>query len=211
MISTKKHKDFTMMSYPDFFKNTPTITLKDPLSDFLGSLTDGIVEFTYLDIVKSAGHSCPTVAGAYLSTIKGIEALYGDEMPIRGDISISLKDNSQKGVTGVISSVITQITGATETTGFKGLNGNFARHNLMEFNANIESELLFTRLDTGASVSVNYDPNSVAGNPKIQGLMGKMMQGIATKEEKLEFGKVWQERVSDIFDRADEVISVNSL
>lgn len=200
-----------MMSHPDFFNNTPTITLKDPLSDFLGSLTDGIVEFTYLDIVKSAGHSCPTVAGAYLSTIKGIEALYKDEMPIRGGISVSLKDDSKKGVTGVISSVITQITGATETTGFKGLNGNFARHSLMEFNADIESELIFTRLDTGISVSVNYDPSSVGGNPKMQPLMGKMMQGIATAEEKLEFGQIWQERVEAIFAKADEVISVNSL
>jgi len=196
------------MNYPKFFDNTPTITLKDPLSDFLGTLENGIVEFKYIDIVKSAGHSCPTVAGAYLSTVKGIEALYGDEIPTRGDISVSIKDDSAQGVTGVISNVITQITGATEKTGFKGLNGNFARNNLMEFNADIKSELRFTRLDTGASVEVSYDPSSVGGNPKMQELMGKMMQGVATKEERVEFGKLWQQRVSDIFDRADDVITI---
>ena len=196
------------MNYPKFFDNTPTITLKDPLSDFLGTLKNGIVEFKYIDIVKSAGHSCPTVAGAYLSTVKGIEALYGDEIPTRGDISVSIKDDSAQGVTGVISNVITQITGATEKTGFKGLNGNFARNNLMEFNADIKSELRFTRLDTGASVEVSYDPSSVGGNPKMQELMGKMMQGVATKEERVEFGKLWQQRVSDIFDRADDVITI---
>ena len=198
-----------MMNYPSFFDNAPTITLKDPLSDFLGSFTNGIVEFTYLDIVKNAGHSCPTVAGAYLSTVKAIEALYGDEMPIRGQITVALKDDVEKGVTGVISNVITQITGATEKTGFKGLNGNFARHNLMEFNADIKSELLFTRLDTGASVSVNYDPSLVGGNPKMQELMRKMMQQIATQEEKLEFGQIWQQRVSDIFDRVDDVVLID--
>jgi len=196
------------MNYPKFFDNTPTITLKDPLSDFLGTLENGIVEFKYIDIVKSAGHSCPTVAGAYLSTVKGIEALYGNEIPTRGDISVSIKDDSAQGVTGVISNVITQITGATEKTGFKGLNGNFARNNLMEFNADIKSELRFTRLDTGASVEVSYDPSSVGGNPKMQELMGKMMQGVATKEERVEFGKLWQQRVSDIFDRADDVITI---
>ena len=200
-----------MMSYPTFFNNTPTITLKDPLSNFLGTFTDGIVEFSYLDIVKSAGHSCPTVAGAYLSTIKGLEALYGDEMPTRGDIAVAFKDDVNKGVTGVISNVITQITGATEKTGFKGLNGNFARNNLMEFNANIESEILFMRLDTKACVTVNYNPSSVGSSPEMQGLMGKMMQGVATQEEKLEFGRVWQQRVSDIFDRVDEVVCVEKL
>lgn len=200
-----------MMNYPTFFDSVPTITLKDPLSNFLGSFTDGIVEFSYLDIVKSAGHSCPTVAGAYLSTLKGIETLYGDEMPIRGNISVALKEDVTKGVTGVISNVITQITGATEITGFKGLNGNFVRHSLMEFNADIESEIQFTRLDTGASVSVSYDPNSVGVDPKMQELMGKMMKQVATPDEKLEFGQIWQQRVSNIFDKADEVVQVNSL
>jgi hypothetical protein len=45
----------------------------------------------------------------------------------------------------------------------------------------------------------------------MQGLMGKMMQGVATQEEKIEFGKVWQQRVSDIFDKVDEVICVERL
>ena len=198
------------MNYPTFFDTLPTITLKDPLSNFLGSFADGIVEFSYLDIVKSAGHSCPTVAGAYISTLKGIETLYEDEMPIRGNISVAFRDDVAKGVTGVISNVVTQITGATEVTGFKGLNGNFARHSLMEFNAKIDGEILFTRLDTGASVLVNYDPSSIGADPKMQELMGKMMKGVATADEKLEFGKVWQQRVSDIFDNIDKVISVNA-
>ena len=77
--------------------------------------------------------------------------------------------------------------------------------------ADIESEIQFTRLDTGASVSVSYDPNSVGVDPKMQELMGKMMKQIATPDEKLEFGQIWQQRVSNIFDKADEVIRVNSL
>ncbi|MCK4442485.1 MAG: hypothetical protein KAU90_10795 [Sulfurovaceae bacterium] len=196
------------MKYPNFFNNTPTITLRDSLSNFLGTFEDGIVEFTYLDIVKSAGHSCPTVSGAYLSTLKALEVLYPNNIPTRGGIEVSLKGDMQQGVIGVISNVITQITGATELSGFKGLNGKFARNNLMHFNANIDGEIEFKRLDNGKSVTVSYDPSSIKGNPKQQELMMKLMQGVATPLEAIEFGKLWQERVENIFKRADEVITI---
>lgn len=196
------------MTYPNFFNDTPTITLRDPLSNFLGTFEDGIIEFTYLDIVKSAGHSCPTVSGAYLSTLKALEALYPNEIPTRGGIEVSLKGDMQQGVIGVISNVITQITGATELSGFKGLNGKFARNNLMHFNADIDGEIEFKRLDNGKSVTVSYDPSSIQGNPKQKELMMKLMQGVATPLEAIKFGKIWQERVENIFKRANEVITI---
>ncbi len=196
------------MNYPKFFDAVQSIKLQDPLSNFLGSLENGDVEFNYLDIVKSAGHSCPTVMGAYLTTLKGLEALYGSQTPIRGNISVEIQDDVANGVTGVISNVITQITGATDISGFKGINGNFARNNLMKFNANITSAIKFKRLDTNQSVEVNYNPSSVAGNPKQQELMGKIMKQVATNEEKKEFGILWQQRVKAIFLAVDDVIKV---
>jgi formylmethanofuran dehydrogenase subunit E len=195
------------MNYPLFFNAIPSIKLQDPLSAFLGSLENGEVEFNYLDVVKSAGHSCPTVMGAYLTTLKGLEALYPNEMPVRGNISVEIQDDVANGVTGVIANVITQITGATSISGFKGINGNFARNNLMEFNANINSAVKFTRVDTKQSVEVNYDPSSVVGSPKQQELMGKIMQGKATPEDKKEFGELWQDRVRRISESIDDVIS----
>jgi hypothetical protein len=196
------------MNYPNFFKTTPTITLQDSLSAFLGTFENGLVEFSYLDIVKSAGHSCPTVAGAYLTTLKGLEALYGDEIPQRGAIKVEIKDDVANGVTGVIANVITQITGATEIFGFKGINGKFARNNLMEFNADIGSSVKFTRLDTNKSVEITYNPSSVGGSPKQQELMGKIMQGKATPEDQKEFGELWQDRVKRIFEAGNSVVSV---
>ena len=196
------------MNYPNFFNHIPSIKLQDPLSNFLGTFEDGVVEFSYLDIVKSAGHSCPTVAGAYISTLKGLEALYAEEMPSRGNIFVSFKSDALDGVTGVIASVITQITGATELLGFKGINGNFSRNNLMQFNAEINADIEFKRLDTGKSVRVTYDPSSIPANPKQKELMGKIMQGLATAEEKKEFGVLWQERVEAIFDDMDKVVTV---
>ncbi len=199
------------MQYPEFFNKIQTIELVDNLSDFLGTFENGLVEFSYLDVVKSAGHSCPTVAGAYLMTLEGLKALYKnikDEIPVRGEIFVSFKEDANDGVAGVISNVITQITGATVTSGFKGIGGNFVRHDLMQFNANIQSSVKFQRLDTGKNVEVIYNPSSIQGNPLQQELMQKIMQNIATPEEKQSFGKLWQQRVENIFNNISEVITI---
>ena len=186
------------MSYPTYYDEVETITLKDPLADFLGSFDDGIIKVKYINIVKFAGHSCPTVAGAYLITLEALKALYPDSMPIRGEIKVEFKEPMEEGVTGVIANVISNITGATETSGFKGLNGKFARHSLMDFSASINSSARFTRVESGKSVDVVYDPSNVPANPNMQALMQKMMQGKATKEDKKQFGIFWQERVKEI-------------
>ena len=198
------------MKYPEFFDTIDPIRLRDNLSAFLGSLEGGIAEFTYLDVVKAAGHSCPTVAGAYLMTREGLKALYQDELPVRGEIFVSFRESSEEGVAGVIANVVTQITGATSTTGFKGIGGNFVRHGLMEFEADIDSSVKFKRLDTGQSVEVVYDPSGVAGHPRQQELMQKIMQGGATPAEKASFGGIWQQRVAEIFNSLDKVITIKS-
>lgn len=196
------------MNYPDFFNTIETIKLKDPLSNLLGTFKNGMIEFTYLDVVKNAGHSCPTVAGAYLLALEGIKALYENETPLRGEIFVSFQEDSSEGVAGVIANVLSHITGATESLGFKGLNGNFIRHDLMQFNAEISSSIKLQRLDTGKTVELVYNPSSIAQNPQVGTLMQKIMQNIATTEEKKLFGTYWQERVENIFKNIPQVIKV---
>lgn len=196
------------MKYPEFFDTIETIKLQDELSSFLGSLEDGLVEFSYLDIVKTAGHSCPTVAGAYIMTLVALKELYENETPKRGEISVSFKEDSSEGSTGVIANVITQITGATETFGFKGLNGKFKRFGLMKFNDNITTSAKFQRLDTNKTVEIIYNPNLISFNPSVPVLMEKLLKGIATNDEKKEFGILWQERVKNIFENIDKVIKI---
>ena len=197
------------MQYPEFYNDVKTVTMFDPLSEVLGSFEKGIITFSYLDVVKSAGHSCPTVGGAYLMTYKALEALYGEEIPVRGNVKVEFKESETEGVAGVIGNVISNITGATRITGFKGLAGKFARHSLMDFDSQITSSARFTRIDTNESVDVFYNPSMVAGHPNTQPLMQKVMSGMATSEEKLDFGKLWQERVKSILvDNCDNVIKV---
>ena len=199
------------MKYPDFFNKVKTIELKDDLSNFLGTFENGIIEYNYTEIVKAAGHSCPTVAGAYMMCVKALEKLYPNNFPVRGQIKVEFKNSIDEGVTGVISNVISHITGATKDTGFKGIGGKFIRHSLLEFDADIKGEIRFTRIDSNESVEVTYNP-IVPPKPEMQGLMQKSFSGQASETEKAEFGKVWQARVEEIlihnFDNPEVVIFV---
>ena len=198
------------MTYPQFFNNIPTIKLQDDLASLLGAFEDGLIEYSYLDSVKSAGHSCPTVLGAYLMTLEGLKALYENEIPSRGNILIEFKESQTTGVAGVIGSVMTNITGSTTTNGFKGLAGKYDRNHLMNFEKDINgASVRFTRVDTQQSVDVFYDASIIKAHEDMNFLMQKSVQGSATNEEKLEFCKLWQQRVEDISNSVNKVIRVD--
>lgn len=163
------------MKYPVFFDSIETIKLQDDLSNFLGTFENGIVEFSYLDVVKMAGHSCPTVAGAYIMILVGLKELYCNELPKRGEIFVSFKEDSSDGIVGVIANIMTQITGATEVMGFKGVNGQFKRFNLMKFNDNISSSVKFKRIDNGKTVELIYDSSFIKADPIVSTLMKKIL------------------------------------
>jgi hypothetical protein len=186
------------MPYPDFYTQVPTIKLYDPLSEFLGAFAHGELEISYLECVKLAGHSCPTVAGAYLMAQLGLQALYPDTLPERGSIKVEMRDAEMSGVTGVIANVIGFITGANGVGGFKGIQGNFSRDNLLAFEVPMQGEVKLIRLDTQESVTLSYDPSSIPADPMMQPLMGKSLKNIASKEERKTFGELWQKRVEAI-------------
>ncbi len=194
-----------MMEYPKFYDEVEHIILKDDLSEFLGSSEEGIIDISYLDIVKMAGHSCVVVSGAYLIAQKGLQALFGTELPRRGEIKVELRDSLQEGNTGVFAQVLSNITGATTDTGFSGIQQRFNRRGLLFFGADIQANVRFTRLDTHQSVEVTYHPGKVV---KPGDIMQSALGPDATEESKKEFPKRWQEMVRTIFDHADQVIDI---
>ena len=186
------------MRYPSFFDAVEPIVLYDPLSDFLGAFEAGEIKITYLDCVKLAGHSCPTVAGAYLMTKLGLERLFKETLPHRGMVHVSMRQPQSEGVAGVVCNVASYIVGAGDKGGFKGIQGHFSRDNLIDYDMPMEGEMRLTRLDTEESVTLSYDPSVVPGDPEMKTLMGKHLQGVATEEEKRRFGVLWQKRVEKI-------------
>ena len=197
------------MQYPKYFDEIEVIVLKDELTKFLGVNQDGIIEISYLDIVKMAGHSCPTVGGAYLMALKGLKALYPDELPARGEIKVELRKSPTEDNTGVDGSVFSNITGATTDNGFGGLvAGKFGRRNLLFYNAPIDTDVRFTRLDNNQQVGVNYYPGKVVNPGKI--LMSAVGPG-ATAEDKKSFPQRFQAMVKTLFENGDAVIEVIEL
>lgn len=183
------------MKYPDFFDQVPTIRLRDPLAEFLGASVDGLLEYRYLDAVKLAGHSCPTVAAAWNMSRLALLALYPDEMPVRGDIQVALRGRDDEGVTGVIGNVVSLITGAAAQGGFKGLAGQFGRQNLMRFGSDIPLELRFLRRDTGQVVDLACDARAIPSDPEMPMLLRQCLDGHGDAAARQRFGQLWQQRV----------------
>lgn len=187
------------MAFPEFFARVPSVTLKDPLAQFLGAAEDGLIEYGYADAVKLAGHSCPTVAGAYVMTGRALKALYGAEIPERGGIRVDFHDPQTSGVTGVIASVVTLLTGAAGPGGFKGLAGRHSRRDLLQFaTEKVAGEVRFTRLDNGHSVTAVVDLSIVPGDPRLSPLLQGLITGEAEPHSARLFGEIWQERVRRI-------------
>jgi formylmethanofuran dehydrogenase subunit E len=186
------------MQFPDFFAKVQRLRVRDPLADFLGAADDGVLEYGYEDAVKLAGHSCPTVGSAYVLTCHALAALYPGEVPERGGVRVEFRDGFADGVTGVVASVVTLLTGATQEGGFKGLAGRFVRRGLQRFGADVPLAMRFTRLDTGAAVDAEADSSHVPADPEMAPLMGMCLRGEASADERRRFGVLWQERVARI-------------
>lgn len=183
------------MEYPSFFDDIPSITLYDPLAGFLGSTTDGIIQYNYLDVVKLTGHSCPTVASAYWMTRMALRGLYKDSLPSRGGVRVEFPQLRTEGVTGVIANVVQMITGAAGADGFKGLSGIFFRNDLMQFGSGGDFNIRFVHREDMRRADVSVDFSRISRTRELAELLKRCVDGLSTNEENLRFAKLWQDRV----------------
>jgi hypothetical protein len=183
------------MTFPDFYDAAPRLTVYDLLSEFLGAADRGRIEYGYADAVSLAGHSCPTVAGAYMMTVKGLRHLYGSDLPVRGGIEVHLSAGAEEGTAGVIASIATLVTGATRETGFKGIAGRFDRRQLLVFGADLAGDLAFRRRDSGMGVQARLEANVVPSDPEIRSLLQRQLAGAVPAEAAQRFRALWQDRV----------------
>jgi len=196
------------MTFPDFFDNAPVIRLHDPLAQLLGSATDGVMDYRYADAVRLAGHSCPTVAGAFLTARAALKVLYPDTLPERGGIAVHMPAAETEGTTGVVAQVLTLLTGAAAQGGFKGIGGRFTREGLLSFATHTgenNGAIRFERLDTGAAVAVTFDASKIPPDESQRERMQAVIQNRETPEQQIEFARLWQARVRKILlEHADD-------
>lgn len=195
------------MQCPAFFARAPRITLRDPLAAFLGVSSSGMLEYQYADAVRLVGHSCPTVAGAWLMVRNGLRTLYGTEVAERGAVHVFLRNPREQGTTGVTALVATQITGAAPETGFSGIGPRhrFARRNLLRFGASIDGIMALRRSDDDRGVLLDLNAGVVPPDREMLTLFPSTVAGDAAAEDVARFGELWQGRVERmLIDHADD-------
>jgi hypothetical protein len=199
------------MKYPSFYDAVEPIILHDPLAQFLGALGEGSVQITYLDCVKLAGHSCPTVAGAYLMTRYALQKLYPGQPPLRSGIKLDVRATKEEGVAGVTGNVAGYIIGAGDTGGFKGIAGKFSRADLVNYGVDIDGDIRLTRLDIAESVTVSYDPSAVPADEQMKPLMRLLLGQGGSQAQQEQFAAMWQERTRKILLETpmDDIITIH--
>jgi len=185
-----------MNIFRDFLYEVSPIRFKEPLAETLGAFkeNEAVLEYTFIETVKMAGHACPTVTGAYMSCQEALNLLYQDGIPIRGNIAVTIYGDPDEGVYGVIGQVFSFLTGAASTSGFKGLAQKFKRRDLLQFSSEkIDSEAMcfeFKRLDNEARVLVRFYsqkiPYPTEKAIKLNELMKKVLWDKASDAEKKE-------------------------
>jgi hypothetical protein len=177
------------------------IRIRDPVAEALAVLNPGDpFVVTYEDVVKAAGHSCPTASGAYRIAQLGLDALYPDELPTRSDIGVFAAGPQADATYGVMGRLLSYVTGAAQEDGFGGLAGGHGnRQNMLTFDAfdpgSADPTFRFRRTDTDETVEVTYHVGDVPEGGPALGNLQQIIDGTASKEDRELFGEVWHSRV----------------
>jgi hypothetical protein len=177
------------------------IEIRDPAAEALGVLDSGDpFVVTYRDVVKVAGHSCPTASGAYRITQHGLDALYPDGLPVRSDIEVKVGGPRDDAAYGVMGRIISYVTGATQNDGFGGLgDGVGDRRDLLAYSAfepeTADPTFRFRRKDTGETVEVAYHVSDVPDAGPAIGHLQRILDGTASEEQRSAFAEAWHGRV----------------
>lgn len=189
------------------------IIVRDPFLEFLGLVAPGEpIAITFAEIVKAAGHLCPTVAGAYLVLQFGLTALYGTEPATRGAVRVTAYGGPEDLGYGPIAQIVNFVVGAAPETGFGGMGrGYFHRRHLFVFRRQDlrRNEFDIERLDNGHAVHVTYNPSPIPAARELADLMGPALQD-GDADAIARFRALWIGRVAEILASGDRVVHVTA-
>lgn len=187
------------------YDDVETIRVRDPVAEVLGvRASDEPFEITYGDVVKAAGHSCPTAAGAFRIAGLGLDALYPDTLPVRGDIWVRVGGPRDETAYGVTGRLLSYVTGAAGEDGFGGLPGGFgARRGLLTYESVEGTGVTVELANADAAVAVSYDVASVPPLGEAKRHLPDVVDGSADPAALDEFRTAWHRRVDAVMDNDD--------
>lgn len=199
--------------FHDYLAEIEPIRLREPLAETLGAVKrEGApIEYTFVEVVKLAGHACPTTASAYECCRSALNRLYPAQTPVRGDIEVTVYGAPDDGVYGVIGQVFGFLTGAAPSTGFKGLGTSFRRKDLLTYQEESPDPsamcFRFRRKDNGKAVlcRIYHDAMPALDREKTKRLgelMPKVLWEAAKKDEISEFRRLWMDSVKLVCESA---------
>ncbi len=191
-----------------YINDPEPLMIRDPFLELLGQV-DGAIPFYYSEVVKLSGHSCGATSGAWMLVKKALEALYGDETPIRGDIKITMPGPADQFYIGVFGEIFTYLTGAAPSSGFPGtaFPENANRRNMMIYPEEPADTLfplvdyIFERTDTGKKVAVGYNLGMVqpAESPELKEMQAALTNGTINAADRAEWTQWWNDRAENTF------------
>ena len=188
--------------------------MKEPLAAALGALGEGdTMSYTFDDVVKLAGHACPTTASAFVGCREALAALYPGEIPVRGEVVVKVYGSPEEGSLGVTAQVFTLLTGAAPATGFKGLGPRFRRKDLLSFDAARPDPgavcVELKRNDTGRAVLLKLRPGRFPFSREKAARIGQLMERVvwdaATAAEASELRELWMGKVNGMLTDTENV------
>jgi hypothetical protein len=199
-----------------YITEVPPIMMIEPYFQIFGQ-SQVAVPYYYEGAVKLAGHSCGATTGAWTITKKALDELYpGDEIPVRGQITVQAPGAEDEWFTGVFGEIIAYITGAAPKTGFIGAefgeaNDLFVRQNKMTYPEEPtgtmppKMEWIFSRVDTGRTIGVNFNLAVITpiATEDRQAMGAKMAKGLATPEEAEDYYQYWNDRAIFVLENQD--------
>ncbi len=197
----------------DYVNDPEPLIFKEPFLEIIGQI-DGPIPYYYSEVVKLAGHSCGATAGAWVLVKKAMEALYGDETPVRGDIKITMPGPPDQYYIGVFGEIFTYLTGAAPESGFPGtaFPENANRRNKMIYPDEPTADMfplvnyIFERVDTGKKVAVGYNLGMVkpASSDEMEALQAELTAGTISDEDRATWTKWWNDRAENAFINHDQ-------
>lgn len=194
----------SMSPFLEWFSSVRPIVLRDPLAELTGAFQShhALLEYSFDDVVKMAGHACPSVGAAFVCCRKALGVLHQGDIPERGAIAVTVHGAPDDKTYGVMGQVFGYVTGACGVTGFKGLGGKFRRKDLLSYQAGGPDDgtmtVTFERVGKGNKVRATLTPARypvVPGQDRLPALLEKVLANSASHQELHEFQDFWMDRV----------------